>query len=636
MTEQETLRQQLELPPLLARLGLTAEALDAMDVGQLREIVRRLQILSRKLRVDGPQTDDELHAWVVKNLNVDVPRVAVCEDHTAPFQFLADLYFERVGSALALANRGGAKTFIVAILHFVNSTFKPGCESLSFGATLGQGNRCYSNIESWCYVRDVETGRKTDVIQDFIDGVPTKGKTKWKTGSEVEVVAGTETAVNGPHPMKAHADEIELMDDGTWNESRGMAVAKKATGPLPEFMAHFNGIIPPQDIVTSTRKSMRGRMQELLEEINEDIRQGNIPQFTLYVWCIWETVAEVAECRCVVKEVREARLKEVGKPVDMLCQCHRVVKGRMKDGSPRTLEKVCQGKAFKGRGWKPYVDLIQTFKRNTPGTWTLQHECREAIDEDNYIQNWDLDTFGIRNYEPRPEYGRIYQGIDWGGTNPHAVLWFQYLTAEVPCFDFNYEPIYLNAGIYVLFKEIYVAGIDTAKLADRVKGIETAYRAQYGYQWKVHGRFMDPQGKGDRILFKRKGMGGAWPVVTRNKEKMIAIVQNLVLDDRFAVDADAAPMFCEEIEAWQKNPKTGNELDEFNHAMSAWRYGISNAEVVEGKRAPVASESRLRRRTVSNGVKQISTANGAHFRRSGPVATTGGSSHPSDQFQMMR
>ena len=42
---------------------------------------------------------------------------------------------------------------------------------------------------------------------------------------------------------------------------------------------------------------------------------------------------------------------------------------------------------------------------------------------------------------------------------------------------------------------------------------------------------------------------------------MIATVQNLVIDDRFAVDADAAPMFCEEVEGWQKNERTGKELD---------------------------------------------------------------------------
>lgn len=577
------------------------------------------------------------------NLGVDVPRVSVCPDHDAPFKFLADLYFERVGSALALANRGGAKTFIVAILHFINSVYKPGCESLSFGATLGQSNRCYSNIDTWCYVRDAKTGRKTDKVKDFIDGKPMKSETNLKNGAKIEIVAGTETAVNGPHPQKSHADEIELMDDGTWTESRGMAVAKHATGDLPEFMAEFKGIIPPQDIVTSTRKSMRGRMQNLLNEIAEDVREGNIPQFTLYVWCIWETTAEVPYCRCAPKDEREARLAELGRETDELCQCNRVVKGRNKDGTQRTLETVCAireagkvvgGKAFKGRGWKPYVDLLQTFKRNTPGTWTLQHECREAQDENNYIQNWSLEDYGLRNYEPHPSYGPIYQGIDWGGTNPYCALWFQYLRAEIPAFNNDYEPIYLQAGIYVLFKEIYVAGIDTAKLAERVKAYENSMRARYGASWKVSGRFMDPQGAGDRIFFKRQGMGGAWPIKTRNKESMITIVQNVVIDDRFAVDSDACPMFCEEIEVWQKDPKTDKEVDEFNHAMAAWRYGISNAEILEGHK-PIKSKKQIPQngRVQTRGGRRV--VRDSSRRRNGPVGLQGGSKeHPANQFDV--
>jgi hypothetical protein len=79
-------------------------------------------------------------------------------------------------------------------------------------------------------------------------------------------------------------------------------------------------------------------------------------------------------------------------------------------------------------------------------------------------------------------------------------------------------------------------------------------------------------------------MKSQWPIKTRDKMRMIETVQNLVIDDRFAVDVEQAEMFCEEIEIWQKNPKTGKELDKFNHAMAAWRYGISNAEVLEQQR----------------------------------------------------
>jgi hypothetical protein len=593
-----------ELPPLLQRMGVTPEALDQMDENSLREIVKRVRTLSRRLRYAGPQNDDELWEWVKRELGAEIPRVAVCPDHVAPFKVLADLYFERTSAVLVLANRGGAKTFIVACLHFVNSTYKPGCESLSFGATEGQGRRCYGHIEDWCYKKDPETGRRTNEVRPFIRDKPLKTHTVWNTGSVIEVVAGSENAVSGPHPAKAHADEIDLMERGVWNQSRGMAVTNQATGPLPPFMKRFNGMIPPQDIATSTRNTTKGLMQELLDEIEEDNKNGDIPQFDLYSWCIWETIQEIPSCRNAPRNLRQKRLAQLGHDPESLCQCHRVVKGRTREGERRTLQVMCgipgkcekghEYKGFRARGWKPYIDIVRTFKRNTPGTWLLQHECRHGRDEKVYIEDWSLGDYGIRDYEPHPLYGPIYQGVDWGATNPACVLWFQYLTCEVPAIDFNYQPIWLMPGTYVLFHEIYAANLDAGTLGKRVIAIEESYRRQFNAAWEVKARFTDPQGKGDRITWSNMGLKSSWPFKTRNKERMITTVQNIVIDDRFAVDVERAPMFCEEVEVWQKKDD-GKEFERFNHAMSSWRYGISNAEVIEG---------RLRRATGgSNGQK---------------------------------
>ena len=642
-----------EIPPALRKLGITAESLDRMDEQRLREVARRLQELSSRLRDAGPQTPDELHDWIIREIGVDIPRVRVCPDHKSPFEVLSDLYFEEIDAALVLANRGGSKTFIVALLHFLNATYKPGCEGLTFGSTEAQGNRCYSHIENWCYEIDSETGRRTDNVKAFIRGKPLKSHTVWHTGSMVEVVAGSLNAVSGPHPAKAHADEIDLMDRPVWDQSRGMAVTNRATGPLPPFMNRFNGMIPPQDIATSTRNSLKGLMQELIDEIEEDLKEGNIPQFWLYIWCIWETVQEVPHCRNAPKDEREKRLAELGRDPCELCDCHRVVKGRHTNGDKRTLQDLCgrtsgahkaeeghEYKGFRARGWKPYGDLVRSFKRNTPGTWLLQHECRHGRDENVYIEDWSLGDYGIRHYEPHPGYGPIYMGIDWGTNHPACVLWFQYLTSEVPGLDFEYQPIWLQPGGYVLFKEVYVAGIDADTLAKRVVKIEDAYRRQFP-NWSVKARFADPAGPGEKIIFANHGLkAGGWPIKTRNKERMITVVQNLVMDDRFSVDVEGAPMFCEEVEVWQKKAD-GKELDKYNHAMAAWRYGISNAEVLEGKARSMTGggNGSVQRSAVANqdGKKIIRpgqpTTERPHF--GGGVAASGGTSVPMDpQFSL--
>ena len=647
--EKEALLRELDLPEdMLAKLRkmhLTPERLMSMDIHQLRAIVQSVATLGSRLQREGPATDDELHAWIVANCHIDIPRVSVCDDHDAPFTFVADLYFERVGSALALGNRGGAKTTMVACLHFANANFKTGCEGLSFGATRGQGDRCYEHIEDWCYVHD-ENGAKTGEVKPFVDGEPMQSHTVWKTGSKIEVVSGSKQAVNGPHPQKAAADEIDLMKEETWTESRNMAVAKKATGPLPSWMKQkFGDIIPPQDIVTSTRKSRVGRMASLIKSVKEALQKNHIPQFTLYQWCIFETAAEQPNCRQAPKEERELRLAELGRDPCELCECHRAVKGKVKDPQnptetvDRTLEWVCcggkmnqgVGKFFRSRGWKPYVDLINTFLQNTPGTWKLQQECREGTDENVYIEDWDLDVYGIKKWEPKPEYGPIYQGVDWGGTNPFCVLWLQYLTTDVITLDMNFQPIVIKAKSYVLFSEIYRAGTDSAKLADDVMAREAQWAEQYGHErpWFVSGRFCDPQGRGDRNAWHRKGLKTTWPVITRQKERMIGTVQNLVIDGRFRILEPECPMFATEVEMWKKNPELDKEIDRDNHAMAAWRYGIANAETVERKKPSIPEDSdgtvdsspAAAQRAPRNGVRR---ADGV--QRRGGVAYTPGSS----------
>src|SRR5213596_3600741 len=88
--------------------------LASLSDDELREMFEASKQLEQRLAQYGPQTDDELHDWIKAEFGLDIPRVSVCEGHDAPFDFIADLYFERTDAALLMANRGGSKTFLVA------------------------------------------------------------------------------------------------------------------------------------------------------------------------------------------------------------------------------------------------------------------------------------------------------------------------------------------------------------------------------------------------------------------------------------------------------------------------------------------------------------------------------------------
>lgn len=354
-------------------------------------------------KLPAPTTDDELHLWIEKELGYDIPRVAVCDDHTAPFDYVADFIFERYKSILVLGGRESAKTLNTSIIHYVNSEIKPGCESCTFANIEQQSNKAYTYVKSFLYTID-DSGKK--VLKSSIEGDPLRKETKWKSGSKIEIIVGTVSGVNSPHPQKVHADEVDLIDDSIWDESRNMASSKV----LPDGRE-----IKAQNIGTSTLKSTKGIMQRLIDESEKAEKAGLKPTWKVYKSCVYEVSKEVSCCRKAPTEDRENRLRELGKDSCELCECDKIVKGEWSEGIPRTLDSVCKGKFFKSRGWMSYDDVSEKFVQNTPNKWASQLECRRPMADGLYLPTWSRERYVIRGYEPKPEYGYIWQGIDWGG-----------------------------------------------------------------------------------------------------------------------------------------------------------------------------------------------------------------------------
>src|SRR5438876_3082959 len=124
---------------------INKDALESLDQEELRELLLSLDALSRQGKnADKPLTEDELHEWIFRNTGLWIPRIAVCPDHDAPFDFVADLFFDRVQSAIVVANRGGGKTQDAALWQFLNMRFIPEVACISVGAQEIQAKRAYS------------------------------------------------------------------------------------------------------------------------------------------------------------------------------------------------------------------------------------------------------------------------------------------------------------------------------------------------------------------------------------------------------------------------------------------------------------------------------------------------------------
>lgn len=192
-----------------------------------------------------PEDDDELW-WTVRYLwGVEIPRTAICEGHSAPFDTFADCYFARHDTIVVKASRALAgKTFGAATLVATEAAL------LGAGVTLLGGS-----LEQSGYAHDYSKG-----FWDFkgaprwlLKSDPTHRKTTLTNGGELNVLAASTKAARGSHRPRLRLDEVDEMD---------IKVLKAALGtPMTQ-----DGITP-QVLLQSTHHNPKGTFTYVLEEL---------------------------------------------------------------------------------------------------------------------------------------------------------------------------------------------------------------------------------------------------------------------------------------------------------------------------------------------------------------------------------
>lgn len=469
-----------------------------------------------------------------------------------------------------MANRSGAKTLISALLHLLNTLFRPGCESITVGAMEDQSRRAYTHLQNLLKIH-----AKTDSAEKHPMVVRmTQRLSEFKNQSKVEILPGTPTAVNGPHAPKVHADEIELMDPVTYAESRNISQTAQIIDPNEPTGKR---IIQAQDWITSTRKSGGGMMQRLIDEINEANRNGFEPPYHLRSWCIFESAQPVPNCQVANPDL----------PDDQKCNCDRIVKGRWEDNeTPRRFSQICKGRLAHSDGYLTLKDVHKSFMRNDRMTWEAQQECSKPDTGGMVLKGWTRESRGIKYWKPDPELGHIYMSVDFGSTDPNAVCWYQVLNQDVLWWGYNEDnrnkpETLLQAGSIIAFDEIYKAEIANTTLAVLIKDKEENWTEQFP-SFRVVKRFADPAAKGGRIELAKLGLSTAF-YCTREVEEHIKTCNSLLDDNKMYVDVLKCPMWCDEADSWHYKKKKPGEIDDptkpvedFDHQMAGFRYFAEN------------------------------------------------------------
>lgn len=522
---------------------------------------------------------------------MDVPRVAICDDHQPPFSLIADIYFERTSAAIAMANRGGSKTMSAAIIHLLNSLYKPGSQGMTVGAIEAQAKRAYENLKILLVEHGGEGIHEPKDHPEVIRTI--ESETLFNNGSKVEIVPGTMAAVSGPHPNFVHFDEQDQADPIVWQQSRHMSQSRTFKNEDGS-----ERVLKAQDLVTSTRQRPAGPMQKLVDEVIEAKRTGNKPPWDLYTWCVYETAKPVKNCMVANPDL----------PPEQQCGCDKVVKGKWEDGSPRRFNEVCKGKLEKSQGFVELDNIWKRFQESDIDEWEAQQECSKPEVGGMVFKTFTRSRYGIKWWNPDPEYGPIYQGVDYGGgANPHAVNWYQVLNRDLYWWGIDQtrtdEPNkLLKAGTRVCFEEIYKAEIGNVELGNMVKKVEAKYKERFP-TFKVEKRFVDVANKAARLDWFAMGLPTQF-YCTRDIREQIKTCNIVLREDLFALDLGKCGMFTLEAEAYHyPEKKPGAEydpdipVDDFNHTMSNFRYTMENLKYLERRGsiaglAPKASEQR--------------------------------------------
>lgn len=311
------------------------------------------------------QDGDALHKWIKYHLKVDIPRVTITPGHTAPFDFVADYLFGKINFAVVMANRSGGKTYIFGVLATILCYLMDGTEVATVGAIQQQALKSYEYFQTF------------SSLYPFAYNVEslTMRESKLRNKSKNQVLAGTMSGVNSPHPQVLFLDEIDLMAWQVLQQALSMPQSKHG--------------VRSRTVLTSTRKFAGGVMQRMLDEAKD---KG----YDVYKWNVWEVVAPLP----------------VNDP-ELMAE----IKATFGEELPANIDQA--------NGYYEWYDLITKRKTLDDEVWETEWLCSRpglsgVIYGQSYSDEENLITAELGDdYWTPPDRGFIYLAEDFGHSEGH-------------------------------------------------------------------------------------------------------------------------------------------------------------------------------------------------------------------------
>lgn len=212
-----------------------------------------------------PETNDELW-WLVRYLwGIEIPRVAVCQGHSAPFDVFADAYFARYPVIVAKASRGLAgKTFMFSYLALTEAVLLGAGVSL-LGGSLEQSNLAHEYAQA---------GWESDGAPvALLKNDPTARETELHNGGRLRVLAASTKSVRGKHEPRLRLDEADEMKRFVFESALGQPMPQPGAGGV---------LVSPQTTISSTHHYPDKTFSYILEDLAPEMG------WPVHEWCYRE------------------------------------------------------------------------------------------------------------------------------------------------------------------------------------------------------------------------------------------------------------------------------------------------------------------------------------------------------------
>lgn len=427
----------------------------------------------------APPDVDALHDWITSVLGVTVARDAVCVGHTAPFDMLAEQFFARPPLCLWLGPRGGGKSYTAGILCHLRARFLSRHEALILGGSYQQSRQIYRAIRS--LVQAKEDG---NTLRDLLNN-----EARYWNGSEIGILAASETSVRGPHVPSLCLDEVDEIKSDMRESAMGMSVATPAASASVLMM--------------STRHRVAGPMAALMTKAEA----GDFPCRT---FCIFEVLERCPDSRSG-PWVGGADGYERCPACPIQPYCH----------ADRLSRRDLQPKAKRSRGHYAIDALIQKTFGIGRRAFLSDYMCEGPSVDGVWFREFDptQNVTPLADYDP---YLPVWVGID-SGVRCGAVF-----------FQVHRPPGGIDHERVVVFAEYFAEGAGAFTDAIGIKSV-AAERCRSRMDFLR----TDPAGKsrtsiGVNVMseYQRANLAGveAWPLVT--------VVDGLALLESFLRSAD--------------------------------------------------------------------------------------------------